>query len=41
MAGKYGRPVRRSRSRRMFTRGAKRVHPKNTATVSMRGGTRL
>lgn len=36
------RKMRRSQSRRSFTRGAVRVHPKNILrTAPMRGGIRL
>ncbi len=38
---KYRKKLSRGKSRRMFTKGAQRVHRKNGSRGSMRGGIRL
>ena len=38
---KYRKPMKKRNSKRLFTKTAKRVHPKNATTRSMRGGIRL
>jgi len=37
----YRRPMNRNHSRKVFTRGALNVHPKNTSPVPQRGGLRF
>lgn len=41
LAMRRGRKIKRGKSKRSFTRGARRVHRKNTSDSPMRGGIRL
>lgn len=41
IAMRRGRRIKRGKSKRSFTRGARRVHKKNTRDRPMRGGIRL
>lgn len=41
LAMRRGRRIKRGKSKRSFTRGARRVHRKNTRDRPMRGGIRL